>query len=79
MGKHDVSGIVPTPDELGLTQAEIDELLDADSHQYNCRCEKCLRWWARMGSDPDAQSYGPFTDAEVHAERERLRVAGENL
>jgi len=36
----------------------------ASEHPYNCRCDKCLAWWASMGPDED-DGYGPFEPQEI--------------
>jgi len=67
-------------------QEEIDKLtddekraLDAGSnHTYDCRCEKCLTWWAMCGPDGGVPgNYGPFDKAEVN-ERQRELGLGES-
>jgi len=47
------------------------DFIAASDHAYNCRCQKCLDWWASMGpdgDDPDAPyAYGPFSKEEIDA------------
>lgn len=44
------------------------DFVDASEHPPNCRCDKCLAWWASMGpEDDEGQYFGPFTSAEVKA------------
>ena len=49
-------------------------LAEAREHNYSCRCPRCLSWWAYVGPDDD-RAYGPFTEAEVAQERQRLGLA----
>jgi hypothetical protein len=61
-------------DRSGIPPAEAAELLTASDHPYQCRCEKCLRWWASVGPEEDdqgRQTFGPFTAAEVAACRKK--------
>ena len=64
--------------ELGIAPDEAEALVAADRHPYSCSCAECLRWWALMGPDPDSpdgDGYGPFTEAEVVAEKARMEEA----
>jgi len=49
------------------------DFIAASDHPYDCRCEKCLAWWASIGpegDDPDTPgAFGPFTKQEVEAYR----------
>jgi hypothetical protein len=45
----------------------------ASSHDYRCRCEHCLEWWAAVGPDgEEAGNYGPFHKDEVNAMQVKL-------
>ena len=49
---------------------------EASDHNYNCRCDKCLEWWAQMGPDGgDPGDYGPFTKDEVNGKQKELNFA----
>ena len=46
--------------------------VEATEHDYNCRCDICLKWWVQMGPDldgsrEDALHFGPFTEQEIEA------------
>ena len=46
---------------------------DASEHRYNCRCDKCLSWWASMGPDGEPEeegAWGPFTWEEIKEYKE---------
>ena len=50
-----------------------DRFVEATDHPYDCRCEKCMEWWARMGPEDDTgDDFGPFTADEIE------RYCGEN-
>lgn len=44
-------------------------VMEASSHSYHCRCEKCLQWWVACGPEDTNKgwSFGPFTEAEFVA------------
>lgn len=46
-----------------------DVVMEASSHSYHCRCEKCLQWWVACGPEDtgDGWGFGPFTEDEFIA------------
>lgn len=61
-------------------RAEVGEdFAAASDHNFRCRCERCLTWWAKIGPEedrvegPDGRGrFGPFQGYEVNAEQRRL-------
>lgn len=52
----------------GLSKLVGDDFREATEHPGTCRCELCLQWWATISPNDDGK-YGPFTKAEVSAEK----------
>lgn len=46
-----------------------EDALEANTHPYYCRCDKCKEWWRLMGQDQDTKEYGPFTKEEIEDAR----------
>lgn len=50
--------------EFGITNS----FREASDHPYNCKCDKCLKWWLAIGPDEDENGepdWGPFTAEEI--------------
>lgn len=73
----------PTPEGWnrfmsGLAQLVGEDFREATEHSGSCRCEKCLKWWVTIGPDDNGQ-YGPFTEAEVLAAKDKQEDNNETL
>lgn len=56
---------------LGISKAEQEIYDTASSHQCDCRCDICRKYWNLLGPDPDDGMFGPFTIEEVEWSQER--------
>ena len=65
-----------TEKKLGIDQVpdDVRAELDAGSdHKFDCDCNTCLTWWARVGPEGgEPGSYGPFTKTKVNARQREL-------
>jgi hypothetical protein len=60
-----MSGMPDFKSILGIS----DDFAEASEHKANCRCDKCLMWWATMPPGEDGET-GPFTLSELQAYRD---------
>ena len=61
-------GLQAVIDGLAKDFSISDSFIKASDHPYTCRCDSCRAWWRRMGPDPDAGRYGPFTREEIESD-----------
>jgi hypothetical protein len=55
-------------EDHGITKDERDLLDRGSSHDFDCRCEVCRKWWKAVGPEegPNGElTYGPFTKDEI--------------
>jgi len=59
-----------------MFRAEVGEdFAEATEHQSNCRCDKCLDWWAKMGwedEETETSPSSPFSKEEIQAAMDKL-------
>lgn len=57
-------------DQMTQKEPGLIPILEASSHNYDCRCDICLQWWVSVGPEDTGNNtwgFGPFTEEEFVA------------